>query len=251
MADLPAARRSLLFGINPVREAIRAGRATRVLAGSRDDGRLRQLLADAAARGVPVEPITRADLERLSGGVVHQGVAAHVHEPQAWTLEQLVDVASAPALFVVLDGIEDPHNLGAVLRSCDAFGVDGVVRQTRRAAPLGGTVARASAGAAAHVRVADVVNIARTVEWFKGRGIWTVGLAAEGRATPEDVDLTLPLALVVGGEGAGLRRLVRDCCDWLVRIPMSGHVESLNASVAVGVMLFEVSRQRRTQGVGG
>jgi 23S rRNA (guanosine2251-2'-O)-methyltransferase len=245
------ARRALVVGVNPVREAIRAGRAVRVLVGPRDDGRLRQVLAEAAANSLPVESVDRAVLDHLGAGALHQGVAAYVREARVWTLEDVVEAASAPPLFAVLDGIEDPHNFGAILRSCDAFGVDGVIRQTRRAAPLGETVARASAGAAAHVRIADVVNIARTIEWFKARGVWTVGLAAEGRATPEDVDLTLPLAVVVGGEGAGLRRLVRESCDWLVRLPMSGHVESLNASVAVGVMLYEVSRQRRTQGVGG
>ncbi len=148
-------------------------------------------------------------------------------------------------LIVVLDGIEDPHNLGAILRAADAAGADGVVRQTRHAAALGGAAAKASAGAVAHVRVADVVNIARAIEELKEAGVWTVGLAGDAPRAYDDVDLTVPTALVVGAEGAGLRRLVRERCDWLAAIPMAGRVSSLNVSVAAGIALFEAVRQRR------
>jgi 23S rRNA (guanosine2251-2'-O)-methyltransferase len=145
---------------------------------------------------------------------------------------------------VVLDGIEDPRNLGAILRTADAAGVDGVVRQSRRAAPLDGIAAKTSAGAVAHVKVAEVVNIARALDELKEAGLWIVGLAGDAPTRYDEVDFTVPTALVLGAEGVGLRRLVRERCDWLVTIPMRGHVESLNVAVAAGVALFEVARQR-------
>ena len=149
-------------------------------------------------------------------------------------LEDLIAGAAVAPLVVVLDGIEDPHNLGAILRTVDAAGADGVVRQSRRAAPLGGAAAKASAGAVSHVRVAEVVNIARSLETLKEAGVWTIGLAGDGPTRYDEIDYTLPTALVVGSEGTGLRRLVRERCDWVVSIPMGGHVQSLNVSVAAG-----------------
>jgi 23S rRNA (guanosine2251-2'-O)-methyltransferase len=146
---------------------------------------------------------------------------------------------------VVLDGVEDPHNIGAVLRSVDAAGGHGVVRQARHAAPLDGVAMKASAGAAASVRIATVVNIARAVEELKEAGVWTVGLAGDAAERYDQVDMTLPTAVVVGAEGSGLRRLVRERCDRLASIPMGGVVASLNVSVAAGVTLFEAARQRR------
>jgi 23S rRNA (guanosine2251-2'-O)-methyltransferase len=149
-----------------------------------------------------------------------------------------------PALNVVLDGVEDSQNVGAIMRTVDAAGADGLVRQTRRAAPLDAATAKASAGALAHVKVASVVNIARAIEELKDAGVWTAGLAADAPRQYDQIDLTVPIALVVGSEGEGLRRLVRERCDFLVRIPMKGHVDSLNVSVAAGVVLFEALRQR-------
>ena len=147
----------------------------------------------------------------------------------------------------MLDGIEDPHNLGAILRTVDAAGASGLIRQSRRAARLDGAAAKASAGAVSHVRIAEVVNIARAVEELKELGVWTIGLAGDADKSYVDMDLTLPTALVLGAEGHGLRRLVRDRCDELVAIPMRGHVGSLNVSVAAGVALFEAVRQRRAR----
>ncbi len=144
----------------------------------------------------------------------------------------------------MLDGVEDPHNFGAVLRSADAAGAHGVVRQTRHSASLSGAAGKASAGALAHVKIADVVNVARAVEDLKEAGIWTIGLAGDAPATYDKMDFTLPTALVLGAEGTGLRRLVRERCDMLAAIPMKGHVDSLNVSVAAGVVLFEAVRQR-------
>jgi len=159
-------------------------------------------------------------------------------------VEDLVMQASAAPLLVVLDGIEDPHNLGAILRTVDAAGADGLVRQSRHAAPLGGATAKASAGAVAHVKIAEVVNIARALDQLKQAGVWTIGLAGDAAKRYDELDFTLPTAVVVGAEGTGLRRLVRDRCDWLASIPMRGHVDSLNVSVAAGIVLFEAVRQR-------
>ena len=234
-----------VYGINAVREALAAGRVERLQIGTRADARLQGLVEDAVRRGVRVERVDPAVLDRAARGGVHQGVVASVAARESWSPGDLAARAAGTPLIVVLDGVEDPHNLGAVLRTCDAAGVDGVVRQTRRAAPLDGAAAKTSAGAVAHVRVADVVNIARALEELKAAGVWVVGLAGDGPRRYDEVDYSVPTALVLGAEGAGMRRLVRERCDWVVRIPMAGRVESLNVSVAAGVVLFEAVRQRR------
>ena len=237
----------IVYGVNPVAEALKAGRVTRLLVGRRDDQRLRGLLALAERQGVPVEQADSRELDRRSRDGVHQGVVADVSAPRQWSVDELVAHAAAPALVVVLDGVEDPHNVGAILRSVDASGAHGLIRQTRRAAALDAVAAKASAGAVSHVAIADVVNIARAIEELKRRHVWVVGLAGEAPQPYDAVDWTAPSAIVVGAEGAGLRRLVRDSCDFLVSIPMAGHVGSLNVSVAAGVVLFEAARQRRAQ----
>jgi 23S rRNA (guanosine2251-2'-O)-methyltransferase len=235
----------IIYGINPVLEALRAGRVKELRVGERADGRLKQLLAVADERGVRVRRVPADLLDRDSHRGVHQGVIAEVEKVADYSIEEIVSGASDAPLVVVLDGVEDPHNLGAILRTADAAGVDGVVIQSRRAAARGGVAAKASAGALAHVKISEVVNIARAVEELKEAGIWTVGLTAEAPDSYEVIDLTLPTALVVGAEGSGLRRLVRDRCDRLASIPMRGHIGSLNVSVAAGVVLFEAVRQRR------
>jgi 23S rRNA (guanosine2251-2'-O)-methyltransferase len=236
----------VIYGINPVFEALRAGRVDAIRFAHRGDARLSELLEAARKAGVTVKRVDADELERASHGGVHQGVVALLSDPEAISVEELVASASeAPPLLVVLDGVEDPHNVGAILRSVDAAGGHGVVRQIRHAAPLGGATAKASAGAVAHVKVADVVNIARALEDLKQAGVWTVGLAGDAPKPYDEIDFRLPTALVVGGEGSGLRRLVRERCDWLVSVPMKGHVQSLNVSVATGVVLFEAVRQRR------
>ena len=234
----------IVYGVNPVLEALRAGRVrtVRLAAASRKTAEIRRL---AAERGIPVVRVPAAALDRTAGGGAHQGVAADAAPPEAPTLPALIGALREPALLLVLDGIEDPRNLGAVLRSAEAAGVDGVVRQTRRAAPLG-QVEKSSAGAASYVRVVSVVNIARALTDLRAAGVWAVGLEADGDDLYGDVDLTLPTAFVVGGEGRGLRRLVRERCDRVASIPMLGRVNSLNAAVAVGIALFEAVRQRRS-----
>lgn len=236
----------LIWGINPVLEALRAGRVTRIRVGARGDKRIDEAIALARARKVPIEQVDGQILDRAARGGVHQGVIADLEALRDYTVEELV-ASAAPErpLIVVLDGVEDPHNLGAILRTVDAAGAHGVVRQSRHSASLEGIAAKASAGAISHVRIATVVNIARALAELKDAGVWTVGCAGDVPESYDAVDFTLPTALVLGSEGEGLRRLVRERCDRLVHIPMRGAVSSLNVSVATGVVLFEASRQRR------
>ncbi len=215
---------------------------------ARPGARLQEIVAVAEERGVPVRGVAPDALDRDARRGVHQGVVALVRDTAGCSLPELVQSAAGIPLLVVLDGVEDPQNLGAILRTVDAAGADGVVVQSRRSAARGGAAAKASAGAIAYVRVAEVVNIARALEELKALGVWTVGLADDADTPYDRIDLTGPTAVVLGAEGAGLRRLVRERCDFLAAIPMQGHVGSLNVSVAAGVTLFEAVRQRRLKG---
>jgi 23S rRNA (guanosine2251-2'-O)-methyltransferase len=236
----------IIYGINPVLEALRSGRVRRVRVGPRGDRRIEEALALARAKGIGIERVDVAAIEQAARGGVHQGIVAELDAPRDYTLKELVEAAAPAApLLVVLDGIEDPHNVGAILRTADAAGAHGIVRQARHAASLDGVAAKASAGAVAHARVATEVNVARALEALKALNVWTVGLAGDAAETYDSLDLTLPTALVFGAEGAGLRRLVRERCDRVVSIPMYGAVDSLNVSVAAGVVLFEAARQRK------
>jgi 23S rRNA (guanosine2251-2'-O)-methyltransferase len=238
----------LIYGINPVIEALRAGRVTSLRVSLRTDERLTGVLRQAEERGVPIRRVSPGDLDRAVGKGAehhHQGIVADVRAAEHLSVEDLVIGARGAPLIVVLDGIEDPHNLGAILRAVDGAGADGVVRQSRHAAPLGGATAKASAGAVSHVRIAEVVNIARALETLKEANVWTVGLADDAPTSYDRVDFTLPTAVVVGAEGTGMRRLVRERCDSVVSIPMQGQVQNLNVSVATGIVLFEAVRQRR------
>lgn len=237
----------IVYGINPVVEALRAGRVRELRVGERADDRIREVLRLAAERDVAVRRVPADVLLRQAKGGVHQGVVAEVADVREYSVAELVREAAGVPLLVVLDGIEDPHNLGAILRTADAAGVDGVIVQERRSAALDGATAKASAGAVSYVRVAQVVNITRAIEELKTLGVWSVGLAGEAEAPYDTLDLAGPTALVMGAEGAGLRRLVRESCDFLAAIPMRGHVGSLNVSVAAGVVLFEAVRQRKSQ----
>jgi 23S rRNA (guanosine2251-2'-O)-methyltransferase len=216
----------LIYGMNAVMEALRAGRVRSLRVADRADARMAQLLELAEDDGV------------------HQGVVADVDALPPGSIEAFTATLDPPPLIVVLDEVEDPQNVGAILRTVDAVGGTGVVRQTRRAAPLDGAAAKASAGAVHHVRIADVVNIARAVEDLKAAGVWTIGLDADAELPYHQWDLTLPTALVLGAEGHGLRRLVRERCDGVASIPMRGHVGSLNVSAAAAVVLYEAVRQR-------
>jgi 23S rRNA (guanosine2251-2'-O)-methyltransferase len=235
----------IIYGVNPVLEALRQQRVRRLRVGTRTDRRIDEIVALARAQNVHIERVEISALERVARGGVHQGVIADAEAPRDYGVGELVAAAAPDApLIVVLDGIEDPHNVGAILRTIDAAGAHGVVRQERHSASLDGIVAKASAGAVSSVRIATVVNIARAVEELKDAGVWTIGLADDAPDRYDAIDLTLPTAIVLGAEGAGLRRLVRDRCDRLASIPMRGAVSSLNVSVAAGVVLFEAARQR-------
>ena len=202
-----------IYGINPVVEALRANRVTALRVSPRADDRLTEIVRLAAERGVPVRRAQAHELDRFAHGGVHQGVVADVQDASPFGVEDLLVAADGAPLVVVLDGIEDPHNVGAILRTVDAAGAHGVVRQSRHAARLDGAAAKASAGAVAHVKVADVVNIARALESLKSAGVWTVGFAADASKRYDEIDYTLPTAIVLGAEGSGLRRLVRERCD--------------------------------------
>jgi 23S rRNA (guanosine2251-2'-O)-methyltransferase len=237
----------LICGINPVLEALAAG--TRhfdrllIVKGTRNR-RIDEAIARASQDGIPLRFESRDTLDRMAGGVPHQGVIAVVSAKPVIALTELLAGARSPACIVVLDGVEDPRNLGAVLRSVEAAGADGVVLPERHSAGLSETVARASAGALDHVRVARVGNLVQALEAMKARGLWILGFDAAGTQRWDATDLKQPIALVLGGEGRGIRRLVREHCDHLAFFPMFGHVASLNVSVAAGVALYEVVRQR-------
>jgi 23S rRNA (guanosine2251-2'-O)-methyltransferase len=239
----------IIYGLNPVLEALRSGRVRRLRVGPRADRRVDEAIALARGKGIAVERVDAAAIERAAHGGVHQGIVAELDAARDYSLRDLVDgAAPAAPLIVVLDGVEDPHNVGAILRTVDAAGAHGVVRQARHAASLDGVAAKASAGAVAHVRIATEVNVARAIEALEELGVWTVGLAGDAPEPYDAVDFTVPTAFVVGAEGTGLRRLVKERCDRLVSIPMHGAVDSLNVSVAAGVVLFEAARQRRKAG---
>jgi 23S rRNA (guanosine2251-2'-O)-methyltransferase len=242
-------RMNLLTGIHAVREALRAGRALEriLIARGRQDRRVEDVVALARERNVPVRFEDRAQLDRAAGTREHQGVVALAAAQRTVALEDVLAACAEKksALLVLLDSIEDPHNLGAILRTALAAGADGAVIPERRAASLTETVARASAGALAHLPVARVTNLARAMEELKAAGFWLIGLDERADKTYTDADFTGRVAVVLGSEGKGLHELVRKRCDFVVSIPTSGPVRSLNVSVAAGVVLFEAVRQRR------
>jgi 23S rRNA (guanosine2251-2'-O)-methyltransferase len=216
---------------------------------SRRDARMKNFLARAADAGVRVIEADAARLTRLTGGAGHQGVAARVQPlEQARSLDDLLDALTEPPLLLVLDGITDPHNLGACLRVADGAGAHAVIAPKDHAAGINATVAKVASGAAETVPYFMVTNLARTLGELKERGIWITGAAGEAERTLYQADLKAPTALALGAEGPGLRQLTRKTCDLLVRIPMQGAVESLNVSVAAGVCLYEARRQRLASG---
>jgi len=242
----------LIAGRNPVREALRSGRPlNRIwLAAGVSGGTIEEIRGMASAQGIPVQRVPRSRLDKMVGGKSHQGIAASIAVKEYVSLNDLVDNLAAPGLkkpplVFVLDGISDPRNLGAILRIADAVGANGVVVQKRRGALLTPAAAKASAGAVEYVPVARVTNLVRAIDFLKDGGFWVVGADAEAPATLWDVDLKGALALVIGSEGTGLGRLVREKCDYLVSLPMMGKMESLNAAVAAAVLAYEVVRQRR------
>lgn len=242
---------SLIYGVLPILEALRARtrRIEKILfaEGAREQ-RLSEIFDLAKQHRIQFQKIPRADFSRfLENGTNHQGVIAFVAAADYTDAEGLLDEISADenSLSIVLDGVEDPRNLGAILRTADGAGASGVFIPDRRAAGLTETVAKTSAGATEYVKIAKVVNISRLIDEMKSRNIWTIGASADATTHYADWDWTQKSALVLGGEGRGLHRLVAEKCDVLVKIPLAGRIESLNVSVAAGVILFEAIRQRR------
>jgi 23S rRNA (guanosine2251-2'-O)-methyltransferase len=245
--------RETLYGRNAVYEALKAGRrafySLALAEGVRETGIVDQIVGLAQQLGVPIERVDRETLEGF-GPFNHQGVLLEAGEYPYSSLEELFDVAKSAGespLFLLLDLLKDPHNVGSLLRTAEAVGVHGVVVQRRRAVDITPTVVHTSAGAVEHLHVAQVTNLVRAMGWVKDRRVWIAGMEALQGAQPYyEADLRGALAVVVGSEGKGMRRLVRETCDFLVRLPMQGMVTSLNASVAGSVLLYEVLRQRRT-----
>lgn len=245
----------VLYGVHPVAEALKAGRRRFdhvLVAAERHDERLARLVAECKQAGVRVRQEAREHLTQLAGTAAHQGVVAVVRPKELLTIEDLFEAPGSEQgrLLLALDGVEDPQNLGALLRVADGAGVDGVIVTERRSAPLSPVAVKASAGAAEHLRVARVVNLVRALEELKERNIWVIGLDERGETDYDRFDMTGDCVLVLGREGAGLHDLVKRTCDHLLRIPMSGGVSSLNVSTAGAVVLYEAARQRRAKARG-
>jgi 23S rRNA (guanosine2251-2'-O)-methyltransferase len=241
---------NLIYGINAVAEALKArGRSFEWVgvAKERHDLRLQRVIDECRKNGIAVRFMGRAELDRMAGNNAHQGVLAVTSGKQYNELDDLLaEKRGKYSLLVLLDGIEDPHNLGAILRTADAAGADGVVIPERRAVGVTPTVTKASAGASEHLPIAKVTNIARTVDELKEKNIWIVGLDERGSKEYDGIDYKMDCGIVLGAEGKGVHDLVKKKCDFLVSIPMLGKMSSLNVSVAAGVMLYEIVRQRKS-----
>jgi 23S rRNA (guanosine2251-2'-O)-methyltransferase len=249
----------VLYGLHPVEEAIKAGRRRFdqvLVARERKDERLENLVSLCREAGVRVRQESREQLTLMAQTAAHQGVVALVRGQEFYTIEDLYEapapsaLSPAPAipaarLVLALDGVEDPQNLGALLRVADGAGVDGVVLTERRAAPLSPVAVKASAGASEHLRIVRVVNLVRALEELKRKNMWVIGLDERGTSDYDEFDFSGDCVLVLGREGAGLHDLVRRTCDHMLRIPMAGGVSSLNVSAAGAVVLYEAFRQRR------
>jgi 23S rRNA (guanosine2251-2'-O)-methyltransferase len=239
----------IIYGRNPVLEALKARLKFEkiLIAENQNDTRISEIESRAAGAGVFVQRVPPKRLAELAGNANSQGVIAFVHAQSYATVEEILQKSSAagePPLLALLDGLEDPHNLGAIIRAADGAGLHGLILPKRRSVGLTGAVAKTSAGAVAHMQVAQVSNLSQCIDQLKQRNIWIVGADESAEKPYYEADLSGALGIVVGGEGEGLHRLVREKCDFLVKIPMYGSVNSLNAAVAAAVIFFEARRQR-------
>jgi 23S rRNA (guanosine2251-2'-O)-methyltransferase len=239
-----------VWGRNPVLETLHSARQVKrilLAEGQREAPALASILQEAEQRHIPVEVVPRARLDQISHGAVHQGCIALVGERKYITVDDILAYAArkneAPFL-LILDAIQDVNNLGSLIRTAEAAGVHGVILPEHRAAEVNATVVKTSAGATEHLLIAQVTNLTRTIDHLKQQNIWVIGLAAEAQTLYHQANLTGPLALVVGNEGKGISRLVREHCDLLVKLPMHGHINSLNAAVAGSIAVYEALRQR-------
>ena len=237
----------LLIGRNPVMEALKSGRGITKLMVLRDaEGSVKKILGMAHDKNIPVQTVERAVLDRAAYGGPHQGVVAHVSDYEYSEVSDILELAAErnePPFIIILDGIEDPHNLGAIIRTADAAGAHGIIIPKRRAAAVTATAEKAAAGAASYVHVARVTNISQTIEDLKKEGVWIAAVDMDGDIYTE-ADFTGPIAFVTGSEGSGISRLVKEKCDFCVSIPMKGGVNSLNASNAAAILMYEAVRQR-------
>ncbi|HLJ89047.1 MAG TPA: 23S rRNA (guanosine(2251)-2'-O)-methyltransferase RlmB [Candidatus Angelobacter sp.] len=242
----------IIFGIHAVEEALTArGRGFEyvAIAGDRHEARFRKIEQLCRTAGVPVRTLPRDQLTKLAGAASHQGVVAVTSEKQYGDIDDLLRFKRGLYRFLlVLDGVEDPHNLGAIIRTAEGAGADGIAIPERRAAGVTATVVKASAGASEYLPIAKVTNIGRAIEELKANNIWTVGLDERGTQIYDQIDYNMDCALVLGAEGHGLHEQVRKKCDFLASIPMLGKVPSLNVSVAAAVVMYEIARQRRKKG---
>ncbi|GAC91858.1 MULTISPECIES: 23S rRNA (guanosine(2251)-2'-O)-methyltransferase RlmB [Anoxybacillus] len=242
----------LIIGKNPVLEALKSGREMNKIwiAEGSQRGQMQSIIQLAKEMGITVQYVPKKKMDQLSDGN-HQGVIAQVAAYRYYDIDDLFKKAEeqgeAP-FFIILDELEDPHNLGSIMRTADAVGAHGIIIPKRRSVSLTATVAKASTGAIEYVPVARVTNLARTVDELKERGVWIFGTDAKGTQDYRQLDGVIPLALIIGSEGKGISRLLRDKCDVLVRLPMIGHVTSLNASVAASLLMYEVYRKRHPLG---
>lgn len=241
-------RKDLIIGRNPVMEVLRSEREIEKIVALKDgEGSLKKIVGMAKDKRLPVQFVDKNVLDRLAGGGVHQGIIAYVSQYQYAELEDLLDRAkerSEDPFIIILDGIEDPHNLGAIMRTADGAGAHGIVIPKRRAVGITETVVKTSAGAVEYMPVVKVSNIAQTIDKLKDLGLWIAACDMDGRVYHEQ-DLKGSLALVIGAEGAGVSRLVKEKCDFVVSIPMAGKISSLNASNAAAILMYEVRRQRK------
>lgn len=239
----------VLIGRNAVTEALRAGRGINkiLLADGDREGQVSEITALAKERGIILQFVERSKIESITGGLRHQGVLAYVAPVAYAELDDILakaEAAGEPPFLLLLDELEDPHNLGALLRTADATGVHGVLIPKRRSVPLTATVAKTSAGAVEYVPVARIGNISQTLKALKEKGFWVAGADMDGSQNYYEADLTGPLVLVVGSEGKGMGRLTKEQCDFIVKMPMVGKINSLNASVAGSILMYESMRQR-------
>ena len=247
--DVVELSEDMVAGRNAVMEALKGSRSVNklMIANGSTEGSIKEIIAVAKDKGVNIQYWDRSKLDSIARGIRHQGVLAQVAPVQYVELEDILQVAkdrNEPPFIVLLDELEDPHNLGAILRTADAAGVHGVLIPKHRSCPLSATVAKTSAGAVEHVPVARVGNLVQTIKKLKQEGLWVAAADMDGKDY-YDTDLTGPLLLIIGSEGQGVGRLVKEQCDFVVRIPMVGKINSLNASVAGSILMYEAMKQRR------
>ena len=242
-----------VWGRNPILETLRSPRQVKrilLVEGQREAPAIVALLQEAERRHIPIETVARQRLDQLSQGAVHQGCLAIVEARKYASLDQILDYArrknEAPFL-LILDAIQDVNNLGSLLRTAEAVGIHGVILPLHQAAEVNATVIKTSAGASEHLFIAQETNLTRTIDFLKKQNIWVIGLAGEAKIEYDAADLTGSIAIVVGNEAKGISRLVREHCDLLIKLPMRGHVNSLNAAVAGSIALYEALRQRSKQ----